>query len=140
MPRHCAPNHTDCCVNCPNGGYAVYFAPRGPCKTKCDPESFGNLLYVNVVEFGWNAKSSGKLIGFTGAMAFAMTFQLSSLARDDFQAREALDLLRGSAERQLDVPISAAWLNGDIYTVLHAIREQFLPPPKASQYEPQLVG
>ena len=38
-------NHPDCYIDCPNGGYAHYCEPYGPCKTGCDEaKSMDSLL------------------------------------------------------------------------------------------------
>lgn len=65
MPRHSAPNHPDCCIDCPAGGFAYYISPFGPCKTGCDPQELVDAIVDSVRKDGWQTISSGSVRGIT---------------------------------------------------------------------------
>lgn len=121
MPRHCAPNHPDCFIDCPAGGFAYYILPYGPCTKGCDPDQFADRLEQNINANGWFAKSCGMVIGVTGN---ALSRLAGNLLRSSYQrGRPDGDLERLSfVGRQLgDIGIDADWYNAESRKVIEVL-------------------
>lgn len=63
MPRYAAPNHPDCWVDCPFGGYAIFVSPHGPCEKGCDDleSALARVLRDSVdVQFSYYIEINGR--------------------------------------------------------------------------------
>jgi hypothetical protein len=118
MPRHCAPNHPDCCIDCPNGGFAHYIEPYGPCKRGCSTDQLGDATRDIVTDHGWDVESSGVIRGVTKQQLSDIARDLRPLASGNRDATDALDDLVNIDPAQANQEVHEQWTNKGLIDVI----------------------
>jgi hypothetical protein len=121
MPRHEAPNHPDCFIDCPGEGFAHYTEHNGPCTTGCDPNGLAEAHARMIRAGGWEIHSSGMVRGIGARGLMRMATVLTPLAVDVERASEALKILREAAQTLGNERISTDWYDRDGVEVIESL-------------------
>lgn len=123
MPRHTAPNHRDCFVDCPAGGFAVYIDPRGPCVARCDSRGLANALLNEIRRDGWGMQSSGVVRGISRRQLGDLARNLRLVPPGQPEVSDLLDDLEQIGTSDGDRVFDASWTGVDAVEVLKALRD-----------------
>jgi hypothetical protein len=123
MPRHQALNHSDCYIECPDGGYAYYIEPYGPCQTGCDTGEFARSMSSQLRLRGWSLISSGVVRDISGQQLVSLARALRAIPEASRDVSDLLnDLERVGADRGSAL-IMADWNKDNIIGTLRTLRD-----------------
>lgn len=113
MPRHSAPNHSDCYVDCPDGGFAYYVAPHGPCVTGCNTGQLAAEVIEIIRRFGWSVVASGIVRDMPRRHLREFARRLRQVSQGNQSAEDALDTLENLPPFRDDETVDASWTSVD---------------------------
>ena len=123
MPRHTAPNHPDCYIDCPGAGFAYYNSPLGPCRTGCDPSELVDAVEEAVQRRGWRSRGSGRVRGITRREAGALGRRLKQIGGGGPAIDRILDDLENAGLSNGEDQFDAEWSNASMEEMLKQIRD-----------------
>lgn len=122
MAVHEAPNHPDCRIECPNGGYAYYIEPYGPCKTNCNNNALATAISEALGVYGWKKRTSGVVRGLTKRQLKDIARQVRQVPGLDSEANDILDELERLGIGTDETLNDAEWSNAEGIDVLKTLR------------------
>lgn len=123
LPRYTAPGYPSCYIDCPAGGYALYLAPLGPCRTKCDPSTLQDELLAYIRQKDWSVRSSATVRRITRGQLGDLSRHLRQAPPGGGQADKVLDDLEQIGKVRQHEEIDAAWDNLDVVEALERLRD-----------------
>lgn len=123
MPRHEAPNHPDCHVDCPDGGYAHYIEPYGPCVAGCNSGELSEKFADAIKRHGWSTRSSGIVRDISGRQLGDLARRVRAVAGGNSAAKDLLDDLEKIGAARGDDVVDATWTDADGVDVLKTLRD-----------------
>lgn len=123
MPRHSAPNHSDCYVDCPDGGFAYYVEPLGPCVTGCNTAELARAVTETIRRFGWAVIVSGIVRDMPKGQIMDMARQVRSVSQGNQAVSDALDTLENLNPSQATDTVDVTWSRTSGVDFLKALGE-----------------
>jgi hypothetical protein len=123
MPRHSAPNHSDCHVDCPDGGFAYYVEPLGPCRTGCNTAELARAVIQVIRRFGWGVVTSGVVHDMTKRELEDFARQVRQVSQGNRDAEDALDILENLNPSQANDTVDATWRGASGVDVIKTLGE-----------------
>jgi hypothetical protein len=123
MPRHTAPNHPDCFIDCLNGGFAIYIAPIGPCVTNCNNAALAEEIFDTINQRGWQTQSSGSVQGISRRQLGNLARRLRQGPAGGQEADDILTDLEQIGATRPDETMDTTWSNTTVVDALKRLRD-----------------